>query len=188
MINSSPRPWQRQPGESAADFNAFVTYLRLKGRRSVRSVAAQAGRSPPTLRRLSAQFNWPGRVLAFEERLAEAKQEAVDALIHTSAAVEKAQLEKLRLDEFSLAQAVLRASDRWLAAACNPRRRLVPLAQVARLIESASKLGRLAAGMPTGDEKPRSKPEPPGYWTQPSVEEALEKIYGADANPSTDQF
>jgi hypothetical protein len=119
-------------------------------------------------------------IAAFEARLADATQDAVDAVIHTAATVEKSRLEKLRLDEFHLAQEVLRASNRWLTLASNPRRRGAPLAQVLRLIELATKLGRLAAGLPTGDEKPRSRVEPPGYWTQPSVEEALQKIYGSD--------
>jgi hypothetical protein len=35
-----PRLWQRQPGETPADFMAFVAYLRLKGRRSHHPVAA----------------------------------------------------------------------------------------------------------------------------------------------------
>jgi len=39
-----PRLWQRQPGETPADFTAFVTYLRLPGRRSHRATAERTGR------------------------------------------------------------------------------------------------------------------------------------------------
>jgi len=173
-----PRPWQRQPDESAADFTAFVAYLRLKGRRSLRAAAAQVGSSPGVVRRLSARFNWTARVRAFEGRLAEASQDALDFTIVSTAAVEKARLEKLRLDEFQLAEDVLRAAERWLAVLANPRRHSLPLSQVLRLIDLASKLGRLAAGLPYGNER-CPVAEPSELWTQPSVEAALEKIYGS---------
>jgi len=180
MNNSHPRLWQRQPGETAADFTDFVAYLRLKHHRSLRAVANRTGRSLTAIRRLSARYNWPGRVHAFEERLAEATQTALDSVLHCTAAVEKSRLEKLRLDEFRLAQDVLQASERWLALATNPRRRSVHLPQILRLIELGSKLGRLAAGMPTGEQKAPKRAEPPGYWTQPSVAEALMRIYGPE--------
>jgi hypothetical protein len=71
--------------------------------------------------------------------------------------------------------------------ASDPRRRDISLQQVCQLIDLATKLGRLAAGMPTGDE-PRRRThveDAPGYWTGPSVEEALARIYGdSDRAPS----
>ncbi len=176
-----PRIWQRQPGEAPADFTAFVTYLRLKGRRSHRPVATQTGRSLAAIRRLSAQFNWLARVAAFEARLADASQDALDLLVRATSSRTTADYERLRVAEFQLAQRVLQESRRWLQLASDPRRRDVSLGQVCRVIELASKLGRLAAGMPTGDE-PRRRPrkeDAPGYWTGPSAEEALKKIYGS---------
>jgi hypothetical protein len=79
-----PRLWQRQPGESPADFTAFAAYLRLKGRRSHRTAAGQTGRSLGAIRRLSAKYNWSGRVAAFEARLADATQDALDNVIHAA--------------------------------------------------------------------------------------------------------
>lgn len=175
----TPRPWQRQPGESAADFTAFVAYLRLKGRRSLPAAASRVGRSPAVLRRLSARFNWTARVRAFEERLAEAGQDALDSTLVSTVAAEKSRLEKLRLDEFQLAQNVLHAAEHWLVVVSNPRRRSIPLTQVLRLIDLASKLGRLAAGLPDGNEQRPTSSQPPEHWTQPSIEAALEKIYGS---------
>jgi hypothetical protein len=163
---------------------AFVAYLRLKGRRSHRPVAAQTGRSFRAIRRLSAQFNWPGRVAAFEARLADASQNAVDLLVRATSTHTAADFERLRAAEFQLAQRVLQESARWLKLASDPRRRDVSLGQVCRVIDLATKLGRLAAGLPTGDE-PRRRPRPEdvsGYWTGPSAEEALEKIYGSPSS------
>ena len=174
------RPWQRQPGETPADFTAFVAYLRLKGRRSHRAAAAQTGRSLSALRRLSAQFNWPARVDAFEARLADATQDALDFVLHRQPAAAQISLEQLRIKEFLLAHRVIHESHRWLKLATDPRRRQVSLTQICRLIELAFYLKRLAAGMPTGDEpRRRRKEDVPGYWTGPSAAEALKKIYGS---------
>jgi hypothetical protein len=176
----TPRPWQRQPGETPADFTAFAAYLRLKGRRSSRAVAAQTGRSPAAVRRLSAQFNWPARVTAFEARLADATQDALDSVLHRKPAASRSDFEQLRETEYQLASQVIRESHRWLKLASDPRRHQVSLTQICRLTELAFKLARLAAGMPTGDEpRRRRKEDMPGYWTAPSAEEALEKIYGS---------
>ena len=179
-----PRLWQRQPGEAPADFLAFVAYLRLKGRRSHLAAAAQTGRSLGAIRRLSARHNWVARVTAFAARLADASQNAVDLLVRATSTRTAADCERLRAAEFQLAQRVLQESARWLKLASDPRRRDVSLGQVCRLMDLATKLGRLAAGMPTGDE-PRRRPrreDVPGYWTGPSAEAALEKIYGSPSS------
>ena len=181
-----PRLWQRQPGEAPADFMAFIAYLRLKGRRSHRLVATQTGRSLGSIRRLSAKFNWRARVAAFETRLADASQDALDLLASSSRTT--ADYERLRDAEYQLAQCVLQESRRWLQLASDPRRREVSLRQVCRVIELATKLGRLATGMPTADEPHRRsrREETPGYWTGPSAEEALEKIYGSAASDASE--
>ncbi len=180
-------PWQRQPGEAPADFTAFVSYLRLKGRRSHRAVAAQTGRSLGAIRRLSAKSNWPSRVAAFEARLADASQDALDLLVRATSTCTAADSERLREAEFQLAQRVLHEARRWLQLASDPHRRKVALGQVCRVMDLATRLGRLAAGMPTGEE-PRRRPgreDAPGYWTGPSVEEALEKIYGSASSANS---
>jgi hypothetical protein len=175
-----PRLWQRQPGESPADFTAFAAYLRLKGRRSHRTAAGQTGRSLGAIRRLSAKYNWSGRVAAFEARLADATQNALDNVIHAAITTSRSDLEQFRIKEFLLAHQVIHESKRWLTLASNPRRHQVSLTQICRLTELAFKLKCLATGMPFGDEPRRQRKEDrPGYWTGPSAAEALEKIYGS---------
>ena len=174
------RPWQRQPGETPADFTAFAAYLRLKGRRSHRAAAAQTGRSPAALRRLSARFNWSGRVAAFELRLADATQDALDSVLDRQPAAAQTDLEQLRIKEFLLADRVIHESRHWLKLAADPRRRNISLNQICRLTELAFKLKCLAVGVPWIDQpRRRRKEDLPGYWTGPSAKEALEKIYGS---------
>ena len=177
----NPRLWQRQPGESPADFTAFAAYLRLKGRRSHRATAAQTGRPPGAIRRLSAKYNWTGRVAAFETRLAAATQDVLDDVIRAAVTTSRSDLEQFRIKEFLLAHQVIHASNRWLELASNPRRHQVSLTQICRLTELAFKLKCLAVGLPFGDEpRRRQRPEDrPGYWTGPSAEEALQKMYGS---------
>jgi len=179
-------PWQRQPGENPDDFIAFAVYLRLKGRRSHRAAAVRTGRSLAAIRRLSAQFNWPGRVDAFEARLADATQDALDSVFQRQPAAAQANLEQLRVSEFMLAHRVIHESNRWLKLAADPRRRQLSLIQICRLMELAFYLKRLAAGMPTGDEpRRRRKEDMPGYWTGPSFEEAMKKMYGSSLPTSS---
>jgi hypothetical protein len=180
-----PRLWQRQPGESPADFTAFAAYLRLKGRRSHRATAGPTGRSLGAIRRLSVKYNWPGRVTAFETRLADATQTTLDGVIQDAITTSKSDLEQFRIKEFLLAHQIIHASHRWLALATDPRRHQVSLTQICRLIEMAFKLKCLATGMPFGGQPRRPRKEDrPGYWTGPSAEEALQKIYGSEASVS----
>jgi len=155
----APRLWQRQSGEAPADFTAFIAYLRLQGRRSHRAVATQTGRSLGAIRRLSARFNWRARVAAFEARLADASQDALDLLVRSTSTRTTADFERLRSAEFQLAQRVLHESRRWLRLASDPHRREVSLSQVCRLFELSTKLGRLAVGMPTSVEPRRPRKE-----------------------------
>jgi hypothetical protein len=108
----------------------------------------------------------------------------LDLLVRAASTRTTADYERLHEAEFHLAQRVLQEARRWLQLASDPRRREVSLGQVCRVIGLATKLGRLATGLPTGDE-PRRRPAPedaPGCWTGPSADEALEKIYGSPAS------
>jgi len=175
-----PRLWQRQPGESPADFIAFAAYLRLKGRRSHRATAGQTGRTLGAVRRLSVKYNWSGRVAAFEARLAGATQDALDGVIRAAITTSRSDLEQFRIKEFLLAHQIIHESHRWLKLAADPRRHQVSLTQICRLTEMAFRLKCLAAGMPFWDAPRRQRKEDrPGYWTGPSAEGALKKIYGS---------
>jgi hypothetical protein len=97
-----PRLRQRQPGESPADFTAFAACLRLKGRRSHRATAGPTGRLLGAIRRLSVKYNWPGRVTAFETRLADATQTTLDGVIQSAITTSKSDLEQFRIKELLL--------------------------------------------------------------------------------------
>jgi len=78
-----------------------VAYLRLKGRRSHLAAATQTGRSPRAIRRLSARHNWVRRVAAFEARLADASQNAMDLLVRATSTRTAADFERLRAGRIS---------------------------------------------------------------------------------------
>lgn len=65
-------PWERQPGESAKAYAAFVAYRDAGATRSIRKTAAAVKRTRQLLERWSADWGWVHRTAAFdreEERL-----------------------------------------------------------------------------------------------------------------------
>jgi hypothetical protein len=172
--------WKRQPGESDTDFIAFACYLRLKGRRSLTAVATRTNQRLGTIRRLSAKHNWRRRVTAFEAALAQATAEALSDSLFKQPATRRGALDDFRLREFHFAKQVLDAAHVWLKRASDPRRRTLSLNHIIHLLELSFKLRSLACGLPYGNRPPRRKrPEDqPGYWTAPSEEEALARMFG----------
>ncbi len=71
-------PWAPQPGETHLGFHLFTVYRDLPaGKRSISAAARTSGRSPDTLRALSARYNWVDRALSFDAYL---DQRAVESL------------------------------------------------------------------------------------------------------------
>lgn len=59
-------PWERQPGESAARWRAFVVYRDLGLTRSLQKAAEELGMSRETLKQYSARDSWGMRAAAFD--------------------------------------------------------------------------------------------------------------------------
>lgn len=66
-------PWERQKGESAQAYEAFVTYRDMGPDRSLRAVGQKLGKSRQLIERWSSAWNWPERVRAYENYLDEAE-------------------------------------------------------------------------------------------------------------------
>jgi hypothetical protein len=82
------------------------------------------------------------------------------------------------LDMVQFAQRILAESSRWLQLASDRRLRNISLGQVCRIINLASRLGRLSCGLPT-DGEPQRRDRAAYLFTGPSVEEAMRRIYGS---------
>jgi hypothetical protein len=171
-------PLDRLPNETTPAYAAFVVYVRLGPNRSAAAAAKQVGKSETLLERWSARHNWLRRAQAWDvleaKRQGEAEDKAKDAAAVSVAAqrlkVQEsawAWFEKLKAKaEEMLAFPVFQRTIRDRHPDGQEKVTIVePLnwrfGDVAKIIETADALGRLAAGMPqkvTAISDPEGKP------------------------------
>ena len=167
--------FEQLPKESAKAFAAFSLYLNLGAERSLAAVAQKLSKSEQLLKRWSAKFDWPARVAAHAAHLAVVERGAIEATARGKAAEWEKREMQLRETEWSMHEAAIAAAKRGLAAYMDKDKVYANLADIARMLEIASKLGRLATGLGTNGER-RSGDDLPGLRVEVTV--ALEKIYG----------
>ena len=72
------QPWERQKGESAHAFEAFLIYLQMGPDRSIRAVSQKLAKSIPLIKRWSSTNNWVERCRAWDNHIQhEAKKAAI---------------------------------------------------------------------------------------------------------------
>jgi hypothetical protein len=169
-----PLPFEKQPRESAKAFAAFSLYLSQGAERSTREVGKQLGKSEGLIERWAAKFDWRNRVAAHAAHLAIVEREAIEAAARGKAAEWASREQKLRETEWAMHEAAIAAAKKGLAAYMEKDKVYANLADIARMLEIASKLGRLATGLGDGDG--RKADDLPAMRVEVTV--ALEKIYG----------
>jgi len=169
-----PLPFEKQPRESAKAFAAFSLYLSQGAERSTAAVAKELAKSEQLVRRWSAKFAWTDRVAAYAAHLAIVEREAIEAAARGKAAEWESREQKLRETEWAMHEAAIAAAKKGLAAYMDREKVYANLADIARMLEIASKLGRLATGLGDGDG--RKADDLPAMRVEVTV--ALEKIYG----------
>jgi hypothetical protein len=167
--------FEQQRKESARAFEAFSVYLNLGPGRSLAAVAQKLAKSKQLLKRWSAKFDWPGRVQAQAAYLATVEREATEALARGKSAEWLKRQQEVREQEWEMHEKCIAAAKRGLAAFMDREKVYANLADISRMLEVASKLGRLATGMAT------DKTEVTGEDGGPiriELEAALRKVYG----------
>lgn len=170
-----PLPFEQQPRESNKAFAAFSLYLSLGAERSTREVGKQLGKSEGLIERWAAKFDWRSRVAAHGAHLAIVERDAIEAAARGKAAEWESREQKLRETEWAMHERAIAAAKRGLDAYMEREKVYANLADIARMLEIASKLGRLATGLGTDGER-RKGDELPAVRVEVTV--ALEKIYG----------
>ena len=170
-----PLMFEQQPRESAKAFAAFSLYLSLGVQRSTAAVAKQLAKSEQLIRRWSAKFGWTDRVAAYAAHLAIVEREAIEASVRRNAAVWETREQKLKETEWEYHERAIVAAKRALDAFMEKEKVYANLADIARMLEIASKLGRLATGLGTDGERGKGDDLP---TVRVEVRVALEKIYG----------
>jgi hypothetical protein len=93
----SAETWAKiQPGESQAQFEAFVAYRDFGPGRSIKDLAAKLGCKPQTLYNLSHRMNWDARIRAFNQHMEEKRAEIIQER-HNEAAGLEAEIEHMGL-------------------------------------------------------------------------------------------
>lgn len=166
--------FEQQPGESAKAFAAFALYLSLGPERSAREVAGKLAKSEQLIRRWSSRWRWTERVGAHAAHFAIVEREATEALARGKSAVWLTRKEEERDEEWALRGELIAASRKVLKR-INEEGKGATLGDVARALELACKLGRLAAGMPTDKTEITGEDGGP---IRVELSAALNKIYG----------
>jgi hypothetical protein len=169
-----PLPFEQQPKESLKAFTAFSLYLSLGAQRSLAAVAQKLAKSDQLIKRWSAKFDWPSRVQSHSGHMAVVEREATEALARANAAEWAMRQKEIRQEEWEMHAECIRAGKEALKRFYE-RGKGATLGDIARILELASTLGRLASGLAT------SKTEITGEGGGPvrvEVTVALEKIYG----------
>ena len=170
-----PLPFEKQPRESDKAFAAFSLYLSLGAERSTREVGKQLGKSEGLIERWAAKFDWRSRVAAHGAHLAVVERDAIEAAARSKAAEWESREQQLRETEWAMHEQAIAAAKRGLDAYMAREKVYANLADIARMLEVASKLGRLATGLGTDGDR-RKGDELPAVRVEVRV--ALEKIYG----------
>jgi hypothetical protein len=187
-MNDSPRvvslPFERRHDESIKAFTAFTEYLNMGAQRSLEAVARKLGKSKTVIERWSRRHSWVLRIDAHGKHMASLMRQAELHVIHEfaldRAKRESAQMEsewQMRCEALDLAREAIR---RWKDNA----NKYGTLEGIARLLELASKLGRLSCGM-DGENTKKTVQEVRTISIE--FKAALEKAYGKyvdiDAKP-----
>lgn len=126
------KPWERQTEETAKPFEAFCVYRDLGPGRSLGQVAEKLGKSETLIARWSTAYEWVKRAVAWDseqDRIVRKKQ--LDEIV------------KMRTRHAEIAQKALEKVSAALDMV-DPDR--INNSDIARLMDTASKLERLSRG------------------------------------------
>ena len=169
--------FEQREKESDKAFAAFSLYLSMGAERSTREVGKRLRKSEGLIERWSSRWQWTERVAAHAEHLAKVEREATEALARGKSAEWLTRQQTLRETEWEMHEKCIAAAKRGLAAYMEREKVYANLSDIARMLEIASKLGRLAAGMATDKTEITGEDGGP---IRVELEVALRKIYGGD--------
>ena len=173
-----PLMFEQQPRESDKAFAAFKTYLELGPQRSLVRTASKLGKFRTLMERWSKKYDWPARVQAHAAHLAEIERKAAEAVATRNGVDWAKRQEQQREEEWEsrceLIALAREAIGRWK----KNEARCGTLEGIARLLDLASRLGRVSSGLPLQPVEELVEQDS-AFMIQ--IEVALDKIYGAEA-------
>jgi len=167
--------FEQQPKESTKAFAAFSVYLNLGPKRSLVAVRQELGKCMALLERWSARWRWSERVQAHAAHLAAVEREAAEALARGKSVEWLTRQQEVRESEWAMHEKCIEAARRGLKAFMEREKVYANLADISRILEVASKLGRLASGMATDRTELTGEDGGP---LRVELSAALSKVYG----------
>jgi hypothetical protein len=167
--------FERQPKESEKAFAAFGVYLGLGPQRSLEAAGKRLGKSTALLERWSSKYDWPSRVRAHSAHMAVIERKAAEALARVKGVDWVIRQSEQREEEWKVRCELLETAREALKRWKDRPDRCGSLEGIARLLELASKLGRLASGMATDKTEVTGEDGGP---IRVELELALKKVYG----------
>lgn len=168
------QPFEQQPKETDKAFAAFALYLSMGPERSLDAVRKKLGKSARLIERWSSVWQWSERVTAHATHLAIVEREATEALVRGKSAEWLTRQTQVREREWRLHEKCIAAAEKALTAFMEREKVYANLADISRILEVASKLGRLATGMATDRTEVTGEDGGP---IQVEFEVALRKVY-----------
>jgi hypothetical protein len=172
--------FEQQPKESAKAFAAFALYLSLGSERSTQAVAKRLAKSEQLVRRWSARWRWSERVQAQATHFAAIEREAAESLARGKSVAWLTRQQEVRESEWAMHEKCIEAARRGLKSFMEREKVYANLADISRILEVASKLGRLASGMATDRTELTGEDGGP---LRVELSAALNKVYGEVAAP-----
>jgi len=166
--------FEQQPKESDKAFAAFAMYLSLGSERSTREVGKALGKSEGLMERWASRWRWTERVSAHASHLATVEREATEALTRGKSAQWLKRQEEHRDEEWAIRGELITAGRKVLKRFTEDGKGAT-LGDVARALELASRLGRLASGMATDKTELTGEDGGP---IRVELTAALAKVYG----------
>jgi hypothetical protein len=170
--------FEKRPRESDKAFAAFSLYLSMGPERSLEAVGQKLDKSKVQMWKWSRKFDWVARVAAHSAHLARVEREATEALARGKAAEWLTRQQEQRDEEWRVRNEILELARLAIERFKEDGEKSGSLEGIARLMDLASKLGRLSSGLAT------AKAEVTGDGGRPMRVEfvaALKKIYGPAA-------
>ena len=170
-----PKPFEQQPRESNKAFAAFSIYLNLGSERSLAMVGEKLGKCEALIERWSTKFGWTERIRAYGEHMALVERQAVEVMARAKAVDWARRREELLETEWSMHEKCIAAATKAFATFMEKEKVYANLADIARILEVASKMGRLAAGLATDRTEVSGDLD---VKVDLEFEAALKKVYG----------
>ena len=147
MSDNTALVFEQQPRETAKAFEAFSLYLSMGPKRSLTAVAKKLHKCDTVIKRWAAKFDWTERVRAHSAHMGVAEREAAEALARAKGVDWVKRQEEHRAEEWQIRGELVELARLAIARFKANEQRCGSLEGIARLLDLASRLGRLPPGV-----------------------------------------